>query len=395
VEIAMLNRRDFLRTSSLLALAPTVPVFLARTAADTSAATDARVLVVVQLDGGNDAQNTVVPHADPNYARLRPTLAARPNDLVRLNDGLGLHSALRPLAGLLEAGQLAVVPGVGYPNPSRSHFTGMAVWHTARLDPMDHTGYGWLGRALDPTNGPSYAVHGSVPGALRGRRSRAITLLSTEEMLLANAAVAGQASGPEPAQADGPLAFVRRQALDGYATADRLAALAQGAEAGRYPSTGLAQRLQLVARLLRANLGARVFYTVQGGYDTHAAQRFAHAGLLRDFAQAVAAFFTDLAAARLADRVVLLAFSEFGRTIRENGSAGTDHGTAGCVFLVGPGVRGGVCGSMPSLTELDQGEPRMTTDFRRVYASVLENWLALRSRDVLNGQFDPIPLFRA
>jgi uncharacterized protein (DUF1501 family) len=390
----MLNRRDFLRTSSLLALAPTVPVFLARTAAGTSTAKDARVLVVVQLDGGNDALNTVVPHSDPNYARLRPTLAVRPNELVRLSDGLGLHSALRPLAGLLEAGQLAVVPGVGYPNPSRSHFTGMAVWHTARLDPMDHTGYGWVGRALDPTSGSSYAVHGSVPGALRGRRSRAITLLSTEEMLLANAVVARQASGPEPSQADSPLAFVRRQALDGYATADRLAALAQGAEAGGYPSTGMAQRLQLVTRLLRANLGARVFYTVQGGYDTHAAQRFAHAGLLRDFAQAVAAFFTDLAAARLADRVVLLAFSEFGRTIRENGSAGTDHGTAGCVLLAGPGIRGGVCGSMPSLTELDQGEPRMTTDFRQVYASVLENWLGLRSRDVLNGQFEPVALFR-
>src|SRR6202171_48329 len=181
----MLNRRDFLRASSLLALAPTVPMFLARTAAASTAAKDNRVLVVVQLDGGNDALNTVVPHADPNYARLRPTLAVRRNDLVTLNDALGLHSALRPLGRLPEAGQLAVVPGVGYPTPSRSHFTGMAVWHTARLDPADHTGYGWLGRALDPASGSAYAVHGSVPGALRGRRSRAITLLSTEEMVIA------------------------------------------------------------------------------------------------------------------------------------------------------------------------------------------------------------------
>ena len=187
----MLNRRDFLRASSLLALAPTVPVFLAKTAAVSTAAKDSRVLVVVQLDGGNDTLNTLVPCRDENYARLRPTLAVRQSDLVRLNDSLGLHPALRPLGGLLEAGNLAVVPGVGYPNPSRSHFTGMAVWHTARLDPADHTGYGWLGRALDPTSGSSYAVHVSVPGALRGRRSRAITLLSTEEMLLTNAAGAG------------------------------------------------------------------------------------------------------------------------------------------------------------------------------------------------------------
>jgi uncharacterized protein (DUF1501 family) len=371
-------------------------VFLARTAAAQAAATDRRVLVVVQLDGGNDALNTVVPHADPNYARLRPTLALRPADLVRLSDTVGLHPALRPLGGLLEATQLAVVPGVGYPNPSRSHFTGMAVWHTARLDPADHAGYGWLGRALDPASGSSYAIHGSVPGALRGRRSRAITLLGTEEMLLAEPAAARRGTVWQTVlpSDEGPLAFVRRQMLDGYATSDRLAALTQGTEAGRYPATGLAQRLQLVARLLRANLGARVFYTVQGGFDTHAGQRFAHANLLGEFAGAVAAFFTDLRGAGLAERVILLAFSEFGRTIRENASAGTDHGTAGCVFLAGPGVQGGVCGSMPSLADLEQGEPRMTTDFRRVYATVLDDWLGLDSREVLSGRFERLRLLR-
>jgi uncharacterized protein (DUF1501 family) len=388
----MLNRRDFLKASSLLALAPTVPVFLARTASASAPAKDARVLVVVQLDGGNDALNTVVSHADSNYARLRPALALKRSDLVHLTDDLGLHSALKPLGGLLEAGHLAVVPGVGYPNPSRSHFTGMAVWHTARLDPADHAGYGWLGRALDPPSGLSYALHTGVPGALRGRRSRAITMLSIEEMLLPpNIGFRPD----QPSGSDSLLAFVRRQALDGHATSERLATLAQGTDAGRYPSSELAQRLQLVARLMRANLNARVYYTVQGGYDTHAGQRFAHAGLLGDFALAVAAFFTDLSAAGLAERVCLLAFSEFGRTIRENASAGTDHGTAGCVFLTGPGVKGGVCGSVPSLTELEQGEPRMTTDFRRVYATVLDNWLGIGSRDVLSSQFEPVGLFRA
>jgi uncharacterized protein (DUF1501 family) len=388
----MLSRRDFLKSSSLLALAPTVPVFLVQTAAAGEAARDRRVLVVVQLDGGNDALNTVVPFADPNYARLRPTLALRPDDLVRLNDALGLHSALRPLDRLLQAGHLAVVPGVGYPNPSRSHFTGMAVWHTARFDHADHAGYGWLGRALDPNSGSSCAVHASVPGALRGRRSRALTLTRIDEMLLADGAAAPQATGPE--STDDLLAFVRQQALGGYAAADQLATLTRGRIAATYPSTGLAQRLQLVSSLLKANLGARVFYTVQSGYDTHATQRIAHSTLLGEFAGAGAAFFTDLGEAGLADRVALLAFSEFGRTIRENGSAGTDHGTAGCVFLAGPGVRGGVCGTMPSLTELERGEPRMTTDFRRVYATVLEDWLGLAARDVLGGAFERMPLFR-
>ncbi len=163
----------------------------------------------------------------------------RRNDLIRLNDTLGMHPALRPLGGLLEAGQLAVVPGVGYPNPSRSHFTGMAVWHTARLDPADHTGYGWLGRALDPAGASSYAVHGSVPGALRGRRSRAITMLSTDEMRLASRRGSGERGRAGTGPADSALAFVRRQALDGYATSDRLAALAQGAEAGTLSIDGI------------------------------------------------------------------------------------------------------------------------------------------------------------
>jgi uncharacterized protein (DUF1501 family) len=231
-----------------------------------------------------------------------------------------------------------------------------------------------------------------VPGALRGRRSRALTLTRIDEMLLADGTAARQATGPEGT--DDLLAFVRRQALDGYAAADQLANSTRGRSAARYPSTGLAQRLQLVSTLLKANLGARVFYTVQAGYDTHATQRFTHSTLLNEFAGAVAALFTDLGEAGLADRVALLAFSEFGRTIRENGSAGTDHGTAGCVFLAGPGVRGGVCDTMPSLTELERGEPRMTTDFRRVYATVLEDWLGLAARDLLGGAFERMPLVR-
>src|SRR5437764_13857019 len=172
----MLNRRDFLRTSSLLALAPTVPVFVARTARAAAADEDRRVLVVVQLDGGNDALNTVVPHADPAYEMLRPQLKVAKKDLVRLTDELGLHPALKPLDKLLQDGHLAVVPGVGYPNPNRSHFESMAIWHTARTDPAEYTGYGWLGRALDPTAGDSYAVSNEVPRALRGRRSEAVAL---------------------------------------------------------------------------------------------------------------------------------------------------------------------------------------------------------------------------
>lgn len=159
-----------------------------------------------------------------------------------------------------------------------------------------------------------------------------------------------------------------------------------------YPATALAQKLQLVARLLKSGSAARVYYTAQGGYDTHAQQQFAHANLLSEFAGAVAAFFADLTAAKAADRVALLAFSEFGRTIEENGSAGTDHGTAGCAFLAGAGVKGGVHGAAPSLTDLTAGEPKMTTDFRRVYAATLSDWLGLPAEG-LGGAFTPVKLF--
>jgi uncharacterized protein (DUF1501 family) len=389
----MLTRRAFLQSSSLLALAPAVPMFVAHTARAAEADRDGRVLVVVQLDGGNDALNTLVPYADPHYARLRPRLKVPKQDLVRLSDTLGLHPSLRPLDRLLQDGQLAILPGVGYPNPNRSHFESMAIWHTAQFDPEERRGYGWLGRALDPPAATSYALSSSVPGALRGRRSVAISLVRGEDLLLAEPAALSQDSDRD-SQGD-LLAFVRRQAVDAAMAAQQFAKVGGGNDGVNYPTTGLAERLKLAARLLKSNLGARVFYTIQGGFDTHAAQSFTHAGLLSEFAGAVAAFFGDPEAAKLSERVALVAFSEFGRTIGENGSGGTDHGTAGVVLLAGPGVRGGLIGSMPSLTDLVDGEPRMTMDFRRLYTSVLDHWLGLTSREVLGASFEPAPLFRA
>jgi uncharacterized protein (DUF1501 family) len=204
------------------------------------------------------------------------------------------------------------------------------------------------------------------------------------------APVADAAALPAP---DDLHAFVRRQSVDARTTAARLAKLA--ADGGPvYPTTGLAERLKLAARLLKADLGARVIYTRLSGFDTHAAQQFVHANLLSEFAGAIAAFFDDLAGAKLAERVALLSFSEFGRTIRENDSGGTDHGTAGSVFLAGPGVHGGLHGSMPSLTDLEGGEPKMTTDFRRIYAGALTDWLGQPAADVLGGTFEPLPVFR-
>jgi uncharacterized protein (DUF1501 family) len=397
----VLSRRDFLSRSTLIALAPTVPAFLARAAIAAPPGRDGRVLVVVQLDGGNDGINTVVPYADEGYARHRKQLRLPRDQLIKLSDRVALHPSLGDAAKLLDGGRLSIVQGVGYPNPSRSHARSMAIWQTARFDAEGHDGPGWLGRALDgapcpPAAGPvSLSVGMEVPpAALRGRRSVAAAFGGVEDFrLTAEAAAVRALTAGTPA--DDLAAFIHRSMLEAHTTADRLLDAAGAADtAAAYPATQLAGRLRLVARLIKAGFDARVYYTAQSGYDTHANQLQAHANLLSGFAGAVRAFLDDLAAAGVADRVVVLAFSEFGRQLRENASAGTDHGTAGPVFLAGPGVRAGLAGRAPSLSDLERREPKMAVDFRQVYATVLEGWLGLPSQ-ALEGAFERLPLFRA
>lgn len=400
----MTTRRDALKAlggSTLLALAPTVPGFLARTARAAAPMKDGRVLVVVQLDGGNDGINTVVPFADEGYAKARKALRLEPKDLLKINDRVGLHPSMRGAAKLLESGRLAIVPGVGYPNPNRSHFESMAIWQSARLDLEEREGPGWLGRGLDEgpatADGPGSSLFvgpGSVPVALRGRRSVASALERLEDLTLDPAARPARAVA-SAAPGDDLAAFVGRSTLDAYASSDRLAALAQGRDGGpAYPSTGLAGRLRTVARLLKGGHPARIYYATQSGYDTHAGQAVTHGSLLGELSGALLAFLDDLAGSGLADRVAVLAFSEFGRRVAENGSAGTDHGTAGPIFLAGAGVKPGLIGTYPSLTDLDAGDLRMTVDFRRVYATLLDGWLGLPSRPALAGAFEPLPLLK-
>src|SRR5438874_5106267 len=232
----MLTRRDFLRSSSLLALAPTVPGFLAKTARAALPLRDGRVLVVVELNGGNDGINTVVPFADEGYAKHRKTLRLAKDRLIKVNDQVGLHPSLGGFAKLLETGQLVIAEGVSYPNPSRSHFQSLATWHTARLDPEEHKGPGWLGRGLDAAKGSSALLVGSGPPpvAIRGRRSVASAIERLEDFSLAAGADPRKALAPEE-PADDLAAFVRRSMLDAYATADRLPQVAGGRNDAGYP----------------------------------------------------------------------------------------------------------------------------------------------------------------
>jgi uncharacterized protein (DUF1501 family) len=400
----MQSRRDFLKQASLVALAPMVPGFLARTARAAVPEKDGRALVVIQMDGGNDGVNTVVPFADEGYAKCRRALRLPKDQLLRINDSVGLHPVMGGAANLLEGGRLAIVQAIGYPNPNRSHFESMAIWHTARFDAEERGGLGWIGRGLDDDRLPAGGVPGAVlvgggqlPVALRGRRSVASGLTRPEDFVLAPEAKAVPAEvGAEPK--DDLLAFVRRSALDGYATADRMAEVVRAGTAdSRYPATELGKQMALMAQLIKGGVGTRIYYARQPGYDTHAGQLGTHAVLLGELSGALKAFLDDLAAARLEERVTVLAFSEFGRTVTENGSAGTDHGTAGPLFLAGPCVKAGLVGTTPKLLDPDpkHGDLRVGLDFRRVYAAVLEDWLGLPSRAALAGTFERLPLFRA
>jgi uncharacterized protein (DUF1501 family) len=316
--------------------------------------------------------------------------------VIKLNDAVGLHPQLKPAAEMLEDGRLAIVQGVGYPNPNRSHFESMAIWHHARLDARDHDGIGWLGRAADGIQQHSSSAGDSiylgteaVPVALRGRRSASISLQNESDLKLAASV---SADGRPPSGASDVAAFVERSIADSFGAARRFQQSADAAATSKdkYPQSKLGEKLRLVSKLLKLGGGTRIYYVSQSGYDTHAAQLFTHLQLLDEFAEALKAFLDDLKSAKLDDRIVVLAFSEFGRRVQENGSAGTDHGAAGPVFLAGAPVRAGVIGEHPSLADLDQGDLKMAHDFRRIYATLLERWLETSAALTLGTDFEPM-----
>ena len=362
---------------------------------------DGRILVVIQLDGGNDGINTVVPYKDDGYKKHRRDLRLPSSELIKLDErtGIGLNPAMKAWAKLFEDGHLAVIHGVGYPNPSRSHFESMAVWQSAQPSDSEPRPL-WLawarpghGAARDGGSpGAIFLSRSDLPLAIRGRRAMATALTKPGDFMLDRDAdprgdgfLNGETASFVQRRATRRLRLRRSNGGDG--------ALDRGGVS--YPRTALAERLSLVATLIRAGLGSRVYYAIQSGYDTHSVQAAQHAGLLTDLADAVRAFHDDLRGARLDDRVAVLCFSEFGRRVEENGSSGTDHGTAGPVFLVGSRVQGGLVGTAPSLVDLDpEGDLKMTVDFRGIYASVLEEWLGIPAQAIVGKSYAALPLFK-
>lgn len=399
-----LSRRSFLKQTGAVTLAAaglSLPQVVARTARAAAQTPDnGRILVLVQLTGGNDGLNTVVPFRDDAYYRLRPTLAIPRGDVLRLNDDVGLCPQLGGLRQLYDEGLLHIAQGVGYPNPNRSHFESMDIWHTA--DPqLRSRESGWLGRALQSDAGLA-ALHldgTPLPLALRSTGPDVASIDSIEDFRLpgGDPALRGAIEGLLAATPDGAgedWQFVRRTAVDAVAHARRLDHLPAG-ERGTYPDYGLARRLREIARLISADFGPRIYYTSLSGFDTHARQKTIHPRLMSELGDSLRAFFDDLRGQGLAERVALLTFSEFGRRCAENASYGTDHGAAAPVLLAGPAVRAGLSGPSPDLSSLADGDVPHAIDFRRVYATLLDSWLRVPSTPILNGTFDPLPILRA
>lgn len=371
--------------------------------ARTSQAASNNTLIVVQMAGGNDGINTVIPYTDPLYRKMRPTLAIPENNVLQLDNRLGLHPSLAPLKKVWDEGHLAIVEGVGYPNPSLSHFQAMDIWQT--LDLNGNGSEGWLGKLVagwvDNDGHPFKTLDVGVQTAqaLSSISAQVPTLSSTQSYRLA----------PDPLDRDGGNA--RLQALmklyNTYPRSSPYAALLDttalnAQEGGRqlreadaayhpavaYPAGPFAAGLKVLAEAIVQGLGLRVGYVTLGGFDTHANQQATHDNLMKTLADGLSAFYTDLTLHKKADNVVVMTWSEFGRRVEENGSLGTDHGTAAPMFVLGNPVNKGIFGEPPGLGDLDHtGNLKFTTDFRSVYATVLDRWMGASSKDILGGNF--------
>lgn len=377
-----------------------------------SAASD-RVLVVVQLAGGNDGLNTIVPYGDGNYYGNRPTLGIQPGDLLTINNQLGFHPALSKLKAIYDAGEMAIIQAVGYPQPNRSHFRSMDIWHSAHPESVVNTG--WLGRFLDIAlageKNPLIALSltDTLPLSLRADTSvPSVSRLENYQILTDSkypqdrsfklntfTKIYTQKQAEEKYFRD----FAQQSGLDAYISSEELKnGIANYSSTVQYPNSAFSRSLQSIAKVMSGNFGTRIYYTSIGGFDTHANQigntvtTGTHAGLWTTICDGIEAFYADLQQLGKADNTIILFWSEFGRRVRENASRGTDHGAAAPMFVVGKAVKGGIYGDHPSLapSALQDGDVKFSIDFRSVYATILDKWFASDANEILDGNFERI-----
>jgi uncharacterized protein (DUF1501 family) len=407
-----ISRRLFIRDGvATVTLGLSAPAFL--TAIAQAQSISSRRLVVVYLGGGNDSLNTLIPYQDQSYYSRRPTIAIPAGQVLQVGSdaagkALGLHPRLGGLWNVFNEGRLALVPRAGYENSSRSHFEAMDIFGTG--NPRTSTGSGWLGRYLDTLPRPvdalaAWNTTNDTPRALQSGQVGvpAISNASTYRFASPNrgsaaaqerAAAEAMASNPSPARPH--LAFVNSTSLAAIETIDRAAQALSYSPTVAYPNGGFGLALRTVAGAIVNGIGSKIYWVQTGGYDTHADQGAAGGGygsLMSTLGDGLGAFYTDVRNRGLANDTPVIVFSDFGRRISENGSGGTDHGAAGLMMVMGGAVRGGLHGTAATLQpghpslENNSGDVRYETDFRSVYASVLDRWLGVNSAPILNGDF--------
>ncbi len=365
-------------------------------------------LVVVQLTGGNDFMNTIIPYSNGLYYDSRETLAIPEDEVLPVDGAVGFNQTIAPLKELFDGGDVAVVQGIGYPDSSRSHFRGMDIWHTC--EPNTVATEGWLGkviRELDPTTNNPLTGVSFGRGLPRALAAQDVTVTSVGDLdnygLMTG--ISAQQQRLEaldlfnriytPAIGSGPVAdYLARTGLDVLHGADMLKKAPENYESEvEYADNPIATSLRDVARVHLADLGTRIFYTQHGGYDTHANEAPTHPRLLTELSGAIRDFFQDLRDHAAQENVVMLVFTEFGRRVRDNGS-GTDHGAGGGAFVIGEKVNGGLYAQYPSLepSQLEQGDLRHTYDFRGLYATLLERWVGVEARSIVGGEYEQLPI---
>ncbi|HAI99760.1 MAG TPA: hypothetical protein DCL97_03730 [Dehalococcoidia bacterium] len=364
------------------------------------------VLVVLQLSGGNDGLNTIIPYTNPLYNDNRPAVRVPDDQVLQINDEIGFNPAMAPMKRLYDDGKLAIIQGIGYPTPSRSHFRSMDIWHTCEPEKVGDEG--WLGRMiaeLDPTKEnvltgvnfgrglPRAMVAPGVPVASVGNLESygVLTGIEIEEQRTKALDVFSRVYSPMIGQ--GPvLDYFAHTGLDALKGADILSTAPESySSTVEYGSDSVAQYMRNIAQVHLANLGTRIMYTTApyNSFDTHAGELANHTKLWSETSNAVADFYDDLKEHNASDNVVLLVFTEFGRRVHDNGS-GTDHGAGGCAFVIGDAVKGGLYGEYPSLEEnkLVEGDLAFNNDFRGLYSTLLEKWMGLDAKPIVNGSFE-------
>ena len=368
-------------------------------------------LVVVQLTGGNDFMNTLVPYTSEHYYDARKKIVIQQDQVLPINDTLGLNAHAAPLKRLYDEGKMAVIQGIGYPNSNRSHFRGMDIWHTCEPDRVGNEG--WVGLAVRELDPQADNVLTGVNIGMGLPRAMAVTgvpvtsigdlegygvMNRLEKQTLRDKSLSTFKNIYDQAIGSGPVSeYIGKTGIDILKGADLLADVADKyGSTVEYADNVIAKNLRDVARIHLAGLGTRIFYTAHGGYDTHANEMPTHPKLMQELSGAIADFFDDLEEHDAADDVTMLVFTEFGRRMRDNGS-GTDHGSGGGAFLFGNQVNGGLYAEYPSLDPADweHGEDlKHTFDFRGVYGTVLEQWMGVEAKPIVKGTFEQLTPFK-